>query len=424
MFYTIRGMHDRYEKELVTWRYICNKAINCFLNYGYQEIKTPILEDANMFIRGVGEFTDIIEKEMYLMEDKNKQVLALRPEGTSSVVRSIIEHNIVKQQDSMKYFYIGPMFRRERPQKGRLREFYQIGAEVLGSSEAYIDVESIFMLMQYLFALGLNNLCLCINSLGTIQERNVFTKELYNYFLTYKYDLCNNCRRRIEYSVLRILDCKYHICRSISRYAPKIIHFLRKKSLLHFNEVTHGLRQLNIPYRISYSLVRGLDYYTNTVFEITYNIADDIMCNVLAAGGRYNNLSLYLGNIQLPAFGFSAGIERIYLALKSKNLLVKALIIEVYLIYVDYIGYNFVFKLAMLLRQKNINVALEIKKKSVKSQMRLANKMKAKSILVIGKKEIKFNIGILKMLFNNNFIQVKLDVKNIIHGLCLLDNKR
>jgi len=395
--------------------------VNCFLRYGYGEIKTPILEDVNLFIRSVGKTTDIVEKEMYLIKDKSGKILALRPEETAGVVRALLDRQILNSQNNRKYFYIGPMFRRERPQRGRLRQFHQIGVEVFGFEEAIVDVEVIAMLIEFLSTLGLNKLTLQINTLGQPYEKKDFTKALYNYFLKKSDGLCDNCFRRLKKNVLRILDCKKKNCNKLLTKAPCILDYLSMESKKHFKEVQKGLKLLKINFIISPLLVRGLDYYTRTVFEITCDNGLGSQ-NAIAAGGRYDGLVEQLGGKKkVPAFGFSAGIERIFLVLQKENLLLDEVGPDIALIYADEVGRNFVFNFAQLLRKVGLRVELELHLKSVKAQMRRAHKLKSKTVLVVGEKELICGEACLQILFKAaTKIKVKLSAKEIVQRLAIL----
>ena len=318
-------------------------------------------------------------------------------------------------QSNKKYFYIGPMFRRDRPQKGRLRQFHQIGAEAFGFEEALIDIEAISMLIDFLYKIGIYDFILNINSLGQIDEKAVFIKELSKYLAGKVNQLCNNCFHRIKINILRVLDCKIGSCRELLKNAPMMFNFLNLESKNHFETLKAGLQSLNIKFIISQNLVRGLDYYTRTVFEITTNKLG--AKNVIAAGGRYDNLVKNLGGKNIPAFGFSIGIERMLLSLTKKIVIGNKVNLDIVLIYADKYGRDFVFLFAQKLRIIGLKVVTVLQFKSIKSQMRYANKIQARSVLVIGKKELLCKQGELKMLFNKVRIKVKLHPQEIADRL-------
>src|SRR3989338_3608517 len=263
----MKGMNDLFSKDLQIRRLVCSKAIHIFENYGFSEIQTPILEELSLFVRSVGENTDIVSKEMYSLEDRDGTKICMRPENTAGSVRALIENNLISADQEAKIFYIGPMFRRERPQKGRLREFTQIGAEFLGSPSPTVDIEFIAMIHDWLSELPIGKIKLIINSLGQPNERAEYLKALRAYFEPLQNQLCVDCQRRLDKNILRLLDCKNENCSKLADLGPSILSYLGEESKNHFQQVQNSLSKLGIEFQVSDKLVRGLDYYTRTVFE-------------------------------------------------------------------------------------------------------------------------------------------------------------
>lgn len=320
-----------------------------------------------------------------------------------------------------KFFYFGPMFRRERPQKGRWRQFYQIGAEAFGLFEPTIDVEAISMLYQFLTNLGLKDFCFQLNSLGQPDERANFSQGLRTFFADKTEKLCGDCARRLERNVLRILDCKKESCIELVKKAPTTLEFLESESKNHFLEVQKGLEQLSVPFVFSPLLVRGLDYYTRTVFEVTSESGLGSQ-NAIAAGGRYDKLVENVGGKPTPAFGFSAGMGRIVLLMEEKGLLKKKQGPDIALVSADEQGRDFVFGFADKLRKLGLSILVEHQKKSVKAQMRKANKHNSVAVMVIGEKEIVTNKAKLQMLSKVANSSIELDAGKIVNTFGFLKN--
>jgi len=309
----IKGVKDILPEETPRWRFIEDSARRWALCYGYQEIRIPIFELTVLFARSIGSATDIVEKEMYTFSDRDGSSVTLRPEGTAGTVRAFIEHNRVADPRPQKYFYIGPMFRHERPQAGRLRQFHQFGVESFGTADSRADVEVIALLWRLLSDLGLPNLTLEINSLGSSGDRAAYTPLLRSFLSQQESRLCGNCRRRMETNPLRVLDCKVPDCRAATESAPRLTDHLSPEALAHFDQVLAGLVAVGVSYRLNPRLVRGLDYYCLTSFEITS--AHLGAQNAVAAGGRYDGLVEMLGGPSVPAVGFAVGLERVSLML-------------------------------------------------------------------------------------------------------------
>jgi histidyl-tRNA synthetase len=309
----IKGVKDILPEETPNWRLIEDTARRWALCYGYQEIRIPIFELTALFARSIGAATDIVEKEMYTFPDRDGTSLTLRPEGTAGTVRAFIEHNRAADPLPQKYFYIGPMFRHERPQAGRLRQFHQFGVESFGTSDPRADIEVIALLWRLLSDLALPNLTLEINSLGSSGDRAAYKPILLSFLSQQESRLCANCRRRMETNPLRVLDCKVPDCRAATESAPRLTDHLSPDARTHFDQVLAGLVAIGVPYRLNPRLVRGLDYYCLTSFEITSTHLG--AQNAVGAGGRYDGLVEMLGGPSVPAVGFAVGLERVSLML-------------------------------------------------------------------------------------------------------------
>ena len=309
----IKGVKDILPEETPNWRLIEDTARRWALCYGYQEIRIPIFELTALFARSIGAATDIVEKEMYTFPDRDGTSLTLRPEGTAGTVRAFIEHNRAADPLPQKYFYIGPMFRHERPQAGRLRQFHQFGVESFGTSDPRADIEVIALLWRLLSDLALPNLTLEINSLGSSGDRAAYKPILLSFLSQQESRLCANCRRRMKTNPLRVLDCKVPDCRAATESAPKLTDHLSPEARTHFDQVLAGLVAIGVPYRLNPRLVRGLDYYCLTSFEITSTHLG--AQNAVGAGGRYDGLVEMLGGPSVPAVGFAVGLERVSLML-------------------------------------------------------------------------------------------------------------
>lgn len=381
----LRGMNDLFPKELGLWRKIEQAVESIFPLYGYQEIRTPVLEELALFKRGIGETTDIVEKEMFIVPDGDN-TYCLRPENTAAVVRALIERGGISSDTQEKLYYIGPMFRKERPQRGRLRQFHQYGAESFGVSEPVADVEIMAMVDHLFSRLGLKGVELKINSLGTNEERASYKEQLKAYLNQQKSKLCEDCQRRMETNPLRVLDCKNPQCHEIVLGAPKTLDALGAESRAHFDQVLSGLSDVGVAYEVDAHLVRGLDYYNRTVFEFVASTGLGAQ-NTVAAGGRYDGLFLTLGNkIDLPAIGCAGGIERLALLLEDAQ--EEQSHIAISLVGADDAGHEASKRLAFLLRKNEVAADFSLIKKSIKAQMRRADKLGAKFVAVLGQEEV------------------------------------
>ncbi len=392
MIKAVRGFKDILPGETEKWEYLEKMARCFFYVYGFQEIRIPVLEKTELFARSIGETTDIVEKEMYTFIDRNKESLTLRPEATAGICRAVIEHGLYAKRKIIKLFTIGPMFRHERPQKGRLRQFHQLNAEVFGGQSPGIDAELITLAMDILGASGAKDLRLEINSLGCPECRPSFREALRKFLLDKKDKLCEDCKRRAEKNPLRALDCKNESCQAIYIDAPLIGEHWCKKCESHFEKVLEFLRLQGLSYEINQRLVRGLDYYVRTTFEIKASGlgAQD----TVAAGGRYDGLLKALGGPDLPGIGFAIGIERLLLITKLWQELKRPL--HLYVIALGEKPYQYILPLVHDLRLRGFFIEIDHQGRSLKAQLRQANKLNACFTLIIGEDEMATNKAILR----------------------------
>jgi len=409
-FKAIYGTRDLLPEQAMRWQHLEEKVKKIMTLYNYQEIRTPILETTELFSRSIGEGTDIVSKEMYTFRDQGKRSLTLRPEATASVVRAYLEHNLGRVSPFVKLYYIGPMFRQERPQKGRYRQFHQYGAEAIGSLDPLVDVEMIELSAKILNDLGLDDFTLHLNSIGCEKcrptHRDVFT----SFVRERKEEICSDCQVRLDRNPLRIFDCKNEECIETLKDAPMTKDYLCQECGVHFNRVKESLGELNIQYLEDGRLVRGLDYYTKTVYELKSSLlgAQDTLCG----GGRYDLLIKELGGENTPAMGFSAGIERILLVLESKKKEISEdKRIDLFISSLGEKARNLAFKLTMELRSKGISCEMDYLNRSLKSQMKEADRQKAKSVLIIGEEEIKKGKAVLRDMLKSE--QKEVEFKNI-----------
>ncbi len=389
-----RGTNDILPDEISQWQAVEEKARQIMSLYGYREIRTPIFEETGLFERSLGATSDVVQKQMLNLQ---KDGLSLRPEGTAAIVRSYIENDIDKKEHLAKWFYMGPMFRGERPQKGRLRQFHQIGVEAIGpgSSLPYVDAEVTALAVHLLRAFGLkdSDFQLKINTLGSPEDKENFSRLLREKLKSQLSHLCEDCKNRFERNVFRILDCKNKECKGIVDHLHFDDSYLSKESREHFQNVKEALNSLSIRYEVSSKLVRGLDYYTHSVFEISSPLLGSQ--DALGAGGRYNNLVAQLGGSQVESVGFAMGIERILLAL-GQNQSEQKKAIQIFFITLDEQSMKKAFEILNLIRQQGIAGDMSYKASSMKSQMRLADKVGAPFVGIIGESEIQNNILTLK----------------------------
>ncbi|MBI2082342.1 MAG: histidine--tRNA ligase [Deltaproteobacteria bacterium] len=405
--HTLRGMNDLFPEEAALWTEVEQKAREFFSYYGYEEIRTPLLEELALFTRTLGGTTNIVEKEMYSFQDHGEKWVALRPEGTASVVRAYIESGRAAQDPIGRFFYMGPMFRHERPQKGRFRQFHQIGVEVFGIQSPLLDAEMIHMLDLYFKSLGLTHFEIELNSLGCPICRPPYHKAFYTFLSNNQSLLCEDCRRRMEKNPLRVLDCKEEGCQKLTEEAPSIQDHLCNECEKDFDTVLQSLGRLNSSYKINPRIVRGLDYYTKTTFEFT---ASELGAqNAVAGGGRYDGLVRLMGGPPLPGVGFAIGEERLIESLKLKRGV--GLPVGKKAVFIAPIGEKAeqeAFQLAHRLRQERISAELDYNQSSLKSQMRRADKMRFQYVLILGDDELKKKVVILRNMTTQEQSEVPL----------------
>ena len=382
------GMHDVFEKDLVYFRKIRKACESIAEFYGFEEIRTPILEDTGVFEKGTGLTSDIVEKEMYNLRTKGGDHLTLRPEGTPGVVRAYIQNGMVAMPKPVNMWYMGPFFRHERPQAGRLRQFHQFGFESIGVEDPVIDVLTIEIFYNILKGLGFKNLIIELNSVGCSQCRPHFKKALTGYLKSRQASLCAECKSRAKKNPLRILDCKQEKCQMIRSSAPQVLDYICKECHDHFKTLLEFLDELELPYSLNPYLVRGLDYYTKTVFEIIEETEDGKAQGSLTGGGRYDDLVKVLGGKSTPGCGAAAGVERIASLMKKKaNKFKEEKTTEVFLAQVGELAKKKSLKLLEELRTLKINIGQVLHKDSLTSQLALADKQKAKYVFILGQKE-------------------------------------
>lgn len=382
-----RGMPDLLPSDMPAVRLLEDTAHRVFQRYGYEEIRTPLFEETRLFVRGIGEATDIVEKEMYTFAEQDSS-LTLRPEGTASVVRAAVEHDILKQKGFWKLYYVGPMFRKERPQAGRLRQFTQVGCEAVGSPDPMVDAESILLAARFFDEIGLKGVEPKLNSIGCPNCRARYRAALKELFEPVRGELCEDCQSRLDRNVFRVLDCKNPHCREIARKAPPMRDHLDSECGEHFDSVLRLLAEAGLKFEIDDHLVRGFDYYTRTVFELVHSSlgARSAVCG----GGRYDNLVAELGGPNAGCVGFAVGVVPTILALRKAGAAPEYAGpgMDVYIVAVNGEVRKDCFRLAERLRAAGISADLDAEGRSLKAQMRSANKMNAKYTLVVGPDEL------------------------------------
>ena len=402
-----RGTKDILPGQVEAWLWLENKIRTLCKVYGYEEIRTPTFEHTELFQRGIGEGTDVVDKEMYTFTDRGDRSITLRPENTASVVRAYLQNKLYANAGLVKLFYIGSMFRYDRPQAGRLREFHQFGVEALGEKNPAVDAEIILLAWEFLKSLGLADLKLKINTVGCPACRPIYKKKLTEYFTENVDELCGDCRRRLEKNPLRILDCKIDGLKEFMEDAPKIETCLCDDCREHFNAVKNFLTAAGVAFEVDSRLVRGLDYYTKTAFEIQYPPLG--AQSAVAGGGRYDGLIKEIGGDDTPAVGFAAGLERILLALELQRLLPEQnKKIAAFIVANGAEAETYAFKLLTDLRRENISAAMDFAKKSMKAQMKAAAKSGAKFALIVGEDEVSSSTVTIKNLETSAQVKVPL----------------
>ena len=389
----IKGINDILPNAVGKWQLVESVARRVFTNFGYQEIRIPILEKTELFARSIGESTDIVEKEMYTFPDRNGQLLTLRPEATASVVRAFIQHRLHLQPSMRKFYTFGPMFRHERPQKGRYRQFHQINVEVFAIDDPMVDAEVIYMLLVFLEELHIPDITLHLNSMGCPDCRQPFRQSLTSYLDRVTAKLCSDCQRRSSTNPLRIFDCKVESCRQLVAKAPVLMDHLCDDCADNFQSVKEHLDSLGVSYTVDPHMVRGLDYYNRTTFEaITPHLGAQ---NAVGGGGRYDGLMKTLGGPDLPATGFAIGMERLILLLDEQtdvetgpNRLFVACLGEE--------AQRSGFGLVQELRLRDLFVEMDYESRSLKAQMRRADKLSVTHVLILGEDELKKGSAVLR----------------------------
>ena len=404
---------DKDDARIEAWHLVERTARDAFRRYGFEEIRTPVIERTELFERGVGTETDV-NKEMYTFEDRGGERLSLRPESTASVVRAYIEHGLFNQPGLVKLFYIGPQFRRERPQKGRYRQFAQVGVEVLGQSDdPAIEAEVIEMLDWYLKQLGIVETELLINSIGDENCRPAYISLLKEAIGERLSRLCGSCNQRYETNPLRVFDCKVESCQPVLAELPTITDHLCEACQRHFDEFRSLLDEREIPYKIAPRLVRGLDYYTRTSFEITGSRLG--AQNTIVGGGRYDGLSEMIGGPPLKGFGFAFGIERMVLSIPPEKFDPKSEAPALYIAYIGDEARKHSFALARRLRGAGVSVVVDLEGRKLKKSLAVANSLSARNALIVGEDEIREGVYVLRDMSTGE--QQKLSEKELIDRL-------
>jgi histidyl-tRNA synthetase len=410
-----RGTKDILPDGIGQWLYLEQKIREICGCYGYKEIRTPLFEHTELFQRGIGDTTDVVEKEMYTFTDRGGRSITLRPENTAAAVRAYLQNKLYAGTALTKLFYIGSMFRYDRPQAGRYREFHQFGVEALGEMNPAVDAEIIILAVRFLESLGLKDLSLSLNSVGCPQCRPVYRQRLQEFFKDKLSGLCEDCQSRYDRNPMRILDCKHEQCQQLSIGAPEITDCLCDECRDHFSRVQEYLRTAGISFQLDPRLVRGLDYYTKTAFEVKY--APLGAQSAVAGGGRYDGLVEEIGGSPTPAVGFAVGLERVLLALEQQQLL-PALpdAVDVFVVALGENVQTAAFQLLMAMRSAGLSAQMDFAGRSMKAQMKQANKANARFVVILGEDEVREQAATLRNMQTSE--QEKVTMKEIINKLC------
>lgn len=404
----IKGTQDTLPNDSYKVQFIEQTVLEIAENYGFKEIRTPVFEHTELFQRGVGDTTDVVQKEMYTFNDKGDRSITLRPEGTAGVIRSFLEHGLFNEPLPQKMCYVTSCYRYEKPQAGRLREFHQFGVECVGTAAPAADAEVIALAKDIFDFLGVENLELEINSIGCPECRKEYHKALKEYFENYKDQLCETCLGRLERNPMRILDCKSPVCGEIAKNAPTVLEFLCDDCKEHFEKTKKYLTAMGVDYKVNPTIVRGLDYYTRTVFEF---VSKEIGAQgTVCGGGRYDGLCQELGGSPTPALGFGMGIERLMLLMEAQNIPYPAP--HPCNLYIASMGEEAGLKAAEIvssLRTEGVNTQFDIVGRSVKAQMKFANKLGAEYTMVLGESEIETGKANLKNMNTGEIVEVELE---------------
>ena len=404
-----RGTNDFLPGEVEKRQYLEGLIRDLFADYHYKEIRTPIFEHTELFLRSVGETSDIVSKEMYSFEDKGLRHVTLRPEGTAGTVRAFVENKLFAQSLPVKLYYTGPMFRYDQPQAGRYRQFHQFGCEVLGSADPMVDAEVISFAVDLFTKLGLQSLSVLINTVGCDHCRPRYQQALKDYFSQYKDQLCPTCLDRLEKNPLRLLDCKEEGCKAVAAHAPTTLDYACDDCKSHFEKVCAYLESVGIKYEVDTTLVRGLDYYTQTAFEVIMNKVGSQQ-NAICGGGRYNKLVSEVGGDDIPGMGFAAGMERVLLTVEEEGIVLPVKDdIDVYVAPLGDAAKEVCFKLTHDLRQQGMVVETDYLSKSMKAQMKAADKNHARYTVIIGDDELANNVAVVRDMHNSTQENVPLD---------------
>ena len=404
---TIRGFRDILPEQIRLWQKVEKLAVELFTAFGYEEIRIPVLEKTDLFARSIGEATDIVEKEMYTFDDRNGDKLTLRPEATASICRAYIQHKMYAAEPVRKFYMTGPMFRRERPQKGRYRQFYQIDAEVFGLDAPYVDCELIFLLNELFRQLGLTGLTAHINSLGCPECRPGFTRALLDFLEARKQDLCDICNQRMTRNPLRVLDCKVQACQAALTGAPATVEHLCPACEDHFNTVKTTLEKQGVAFSVDKSLVRGLDYYTRTAWEIqTTSLGAQ---SAVAGGGRYDGLVKELGGPGTPAIGFAIGFDRLVEIMEQLTPVPPVPGLDLFIVALGNPAMEMAYHLSCDLNQAGIRTDTDFRGKSLKALMKRADKFNARYVLIAGQAEMDGNTLILRNMQTKEQVSIPMD---------------
>lgn len=414
MINLIKGFHDILPDESLKWAFIKNKARSCLQRFGFREIVTPIMEKTELFRRGIGQATDIVEKEMYSFDDIGGESLSLRPEATAGILRSVVEHSLLRHEPILKIFSIGPMFRRERPSKGRFRQFFQINAEVLGDDYPLTDAETILVAVSMLHDIGARNFSVEINSVGCKDCRTTYRSELRRFLQASFNSLCPDCQRRFETNPLRILDCKEPECIRVSADAPLISDWLDASCRDHFDQVKTALDFVGVTYRVEPRLVRGLDYYSRTAFEFVHSKLG--RTKAIGGGGRYDSLIAELGGPSVSGIGFGIGIERLAMNLPDENALFQRKI-DVFIAIIGSDARGPCFGIANQLRKSGLSVEARYSDMSLKAQMKVADRLGATWVIMVGENELSQGLFTIRNMKTKNQLLVELSgIEHVVRG--------
>ncbi len=412
VYTTIKGFRDILPKEMPFWERVEAEARGLFKVFGFKEIRTPVLERTELFARTIGQDTDIVSKEMYTFQDAKGRSLSLRPEATASIVRAYIQNRLYHESGSQKLFTIGPMFRHERPQKGRFRQFHQINVELFKDPGPRSDADIILLAMTLVKRIGLKELSLILNSIGCKECRPRFRDNLKGYLVSVRDQLCSDCQRRAETNPLRVFDCKVEACKDALKEAPKILEFLCEDCRIHFNTLRDYLETLGIDYLIDQSLVRGLDYYNRTTFEIQSHALG--AQNAVLGGGRYDGLIKQLGGPDEPAIGFALGMERVVMLL-SEALEIETDGPDLFIATLGKEAEKEALVWAARLRKEGVRVELDYSPGGLKAQMRRADRLNAKKVLIVGEDELQRGKAVLRDM--DTKVQEDVEITGIVEKL-------